>query len=63
MTALYLASAIAVVSVASPDTPIGKRGTLVQRVFDAGDDGVQSGGWEYTAGNGLFATFSVARPE
>lgn len=61
MTALFVASAIATLTVTAPDIPIGSRLPFVLRVLKSGDKGIVKGHWEFTAGSSIFASFSAKR--
>jgi hypothetical protein len=61
LTALYLASAIAILTVSAPDIGIGARMPFVTKVLQSGESGIKRGQWEFSAGSSIFATFSAKK--
>lgn len=61
MTAVYVASAIAIVTVTAPRLQAGSRIGFIKRTMDAEDDGVKRDGWLFTAGNSMMASFSAEK--
>jgi hypothetical protein len=61
MNYLFVASAISVLTVAAPDIPAGSRLPFITKVLKSGDRGVSQGGWEFTGGLSMFATFSAKK--